>query len=101
MAAEIPLISSAVGQCTGCGGLLFRNMFHICASNMHLHEGAISQEVLKQLLATSYIPAPPTANNSAMLTEPPALAVSNSRTQCEVCEGQLDPAVMHRCHGNN
>ena len=99
--ADIPIVSSAVGLCSGCGGLLFGNVFHICAANMNLHEGAISQEVLKQLLVTSYVPPPPASNNSAMLTEPPAVAVSNSRTHCEACGGALDPAVMHRCAGNN
>lgn len=99
--ADIPVISSAVGLCSACGGLLFRNVFHICAGNMNLHEGAIAQEVLKQLLVTSYVPPPPAANNSAMLTEPPAVAVSNSRTHCDACLQGLDPNVMHKCAGNN
>ena len=98
---DIPIISSAVGQCTACGGLLFRNLFHICAGNMNLHEGAIAQEVLKQLIVTSYVPPPPASNNSAILTEPPAVAVTNSRTHCEACGDALNPHVMHKCAGNN
>lgn len=98
---DIPIVSSAVGLCSGCGGLLFPHVFHICAANMNLHEGAIAQEVLKQLLVTSYVPPPPAANNSAMLTEPPSVAVSNSRTHCEGCQQPLDPKAMHKCAGNN
>ena len=98
---DIPVISNAVGQCTGCGGLLFPNVFHICAANLSLHEGAISQEVLKQLLVTSYVPAPPASNEAGILTEPPVLLVSNSRTHCDACQQALDPNVMHKCAGNN
>lgn len=97
---EIPLISSAVAQCSSCGGLLFRNVFHICAGNMQLHEGAITHEVLKQLMVTSYVHAPPPSNDAGILTEPPVLQVSNSRTQCEACLEPLDPNVMHICAGN-
>ena len=99
--ADIPVISSAVGQCSGCGGLLFPHVFHICAANMNLHEGAIAQEVLKQLLVTSYVPPPPSASDAGMLTEPPLLAVSNSRTHCDACGERLDPNAMHRCDGNS
>ncbi len=97
---DIPLISSAVAQCSGCGGLLFMNVFHICAANMALHEGAIAHEVLKQMAATSYVPAPPPSNDAGLLTEPPAVAVSNSRTHCEACLEPLDPTAMHKCAGN-
>lgn len=101
MANDIPIISAAAGQCTGCGGLLFRNVFHICAANMSLHQDAISQEVLKQMLATSYVPPPPAPSDAGILTEPPVLLVSNSRTHCDACGERLDPNVMHRCAGNN
>ena len=101
MATDIPLVSSAVGICSGCDGLLFPHVFHICAANMALHEGAIAQDVLKQLLVTSYVPPPPAANNSAMLTEPPAVAQTNSRTHCDACLQELNPAVMHKCVGNS
>lgn len=96
-AAPIPLISSAVGQCTGCGGLLFADKFHLCAANLHLHEGAISREVVAQLLVTSYVAAPPAPTTTGILTEPPALNVTNDRTHCEACGLTLDPSVMHRC----
>lgn len=101
MAGEIPIISSAVARCTGCGGLLFANVFHVCAANMALHEGAIAQDVLKQLMATSYVPAPPEPSTSAMLTDPPAVLQTNSRTQCNACLAPLDPNAMHRCAGNS
>jgi len=97
---SIPIISTAVGQCTGCGSLLFANVFHICAANMHLHEGAIAQEVLKQLLVTSYVAAPPAPTTTGIVTEPPALKQTVSRTHCEVCEQRLDPTAMHLCAGN-
>jgi hypothetical protein len=99
MASDIPIISTAAGQCSACGGLLFRNVFHICAGNYSLHQDAISQEVLSQLLATSYVPAPP-SNDAGISTEPPVLLVSNSRTHCDACLEPLDPNVMHICAGN-
>lgn len=68
---------------------------------MHLHEGAIAQDVLKQLLVTSYVPAPPAPSSSPLLTEPPTLAQTTSRTHCEACGQMLDPSIMHRCDGNN
>lgn len=98
--SDIPIVSNAVARCTGCGGLLFVNVFHICAANMSLHEGAISREVLTQIMATSFVPAPPEPSTSAMLTEPPTLNQTTSRTQCEACGEALSPSVMHRCHGN-
>jgi len=97
----IPIVSKAVAQCQGCGGLLFANVFHVCAFNMRLHEGAFSDEELKRLVATSYVPAPPPSNEAGILTEPPLLAVTNSRTHCNACQGALDPNVMHKCAGNN
>lgn len=31
---------------------------------------------------------------------PPELTISKDRTHCEACKLPLDPAVMHRCAGN-
>jgi len=97
---RIPPVTPAVAQCRGCGGLLFANVFHVCAFNVALHEGAFSDEELKRLVATSYIPAPP-SNDAGISTEPPVLLVSDSRTHCEACLEPLDPNVMHKCAGNN
>lgn len=94
-------MSLPVGQCSGCGGLLFANVFHVCAANIHLHEGAIAHEVLTQLMVTSYVPAPPAPSSSAMLSDPPSLTQTSSRTHCEACGQALHPSVMHRCAGNN
>jgi len=33
-------------------------------------------------------------------SEPPVVAVKEGRTHCEACKEPLDPAVMHKCHGN-
>lgn len=99
-AQRIPPSVPAVAQCRGCGGLLFANVFHICAFNRSLHENVFSQEELTRLIATSYVPAPPAPSDAGIMTEPPALAVTNSRTHCEACGNALDPAVMHKCHGN-
>lgn len=98
---KIPPAVPALAQCRGCGGLLFANVFHVCAFNMALHEGAYSPEALKQLIATSYVPVPPPSNEAGIATEPPLLAVSNSRTHCNACLEPLDPNVMHKCAGNN
>lgn len=98
---RIPPALPAIAQCQGCGGLLFANVFHVCAFNMSLHEGAFSQDELRKLIATSYVPAPPAPSDAGILTEPPLLAVSNSRTHCNACGGRLDPNVMHTCAGNN
>jgi hypothetical protein len=97
---RIPPATPAVAQCQGCGGLLFANVFHVCAFNMRLHEGAFSDDELKRLVATSYVPAPPGSNDAGILTEPPVLLVSDSRTHCDVCLEALDPNVMHVCAGN-
>lgn len=96
---RIPSITPAIAQCQ-CGGLLFANVFHVCAFNQSLHEGAFSDDELKKLIATSYVPAPPPSNDAGIATEPPVLLVSNSRTQCEACLEPLDPNVMHVCAGN-
>jgi len=98
---RIPPSVPAVAQCKGCGGLLFANVFHVCAFNMALHEGAFSEDELRQLVATSYVPAPPPSNDAGIATEPPVLLVSNSRTHCDACLEPLHPNVMHRCAGNN
>jgi len=98
---RIPPAMPAVAQCAGCGGLLFANVFHVCAFNVALHEGAYSAEDLKKMIATSFVPAPPASNDAGILTEPPMLMVSNSRTHCEACDQSLDPNVMHKCAGNN
>ena len=97
---RIPPSTSAIAQCAGCGGLLWANVFHVCAFNVALHEGAFSDDELKRLVATSYVPAPPPSNEAGMATEPPTLLVSNSRTQCEACLEPLYPNVMHQCAGN-
>lgn len=97
---RIPPAVPAVAQCA-CGGLLFPNVFHVCAFNMALHEGVFSDDELRKLVATSYVPAPPASNDAGILTEPPVLLVSNSRTHCDACQQALDPNVMHKCAGNN
>jgi len=97
---RIPPVIPAIAQCR-CGGLLFANVFHVCAFNQSLHEGAYSDDELKKLIATSYVPAPPPSNDAGILTEPPILLVSDSRTHCEACLQALDPNVMHKCAGNN
>jgi hypothetical protein len=97
---KIPPATGAVAQCRGCGGLLFANVFHICAFNMNLHEGSFSQEELTRLIAASYVPAPPPSNEAGIVTEPPLLMVSNSRTHCDACLEALDPNAMHVCAGN-
>jgi len=98
---RIPPAVPAVAQCRGCGGLLFANVFHVCAFNMNLHEGSFSPEELTRLVATSYVPAPPPANDAGILTEPPVVLATNSRTHCEACLEPLDPNAMHKCAGNN
>jgi len=97
---RIPPSVPAVAQCQ-CGGLLWANVFHVCAFNQSLHEGAFSADELKNLIATSYVPAPPAPSDAGIATEPPVLLVSDSRTHCEACLTPLNPNVMHKCAGNN
>jgi hypothetical protein len=92
--------TGAIGQCSGCGGLLFANVFHICAANMDLYRGTIAQETLDAMAANSYVPPPPAASDSGVLSAPPDVTVRTGRTHCEHCKEALDPAVYHKCAGN-
>jgi hypothetical protein len=90
----------AIGQCGGCGGLLFANVFHVCIHNIHLYEGSIPKAELDQLASHSYVPPPPMANDSGVFSEPPDVIQKTGRTNCEACGEALNPTVMHTCRGN-
>jgi hypothetical protein len=93
-------MSQPLGQCSGCGGLLFANVFHVCPANVHLYQGTIPQEELDKLVAGSYVPPPPAASDSGVFAEPPELVHKTGRTHCEHCEEPLHPDVYHKCAGN-
>jgi hypothetical protein len=92
--------TGAIGQCQGCGGLLFANVFHVCAANVELYRATIAPDVLSKLVAEGYVAPPPAASDSGVLSAPPEVTVKTDRTHCEHCNEPLDPTVYHKCAGN-
>jgi hypothetical protein len=37
---------------------------------------------------------------AGIITDPPEVTVKTNRTHCEHCQEPLDPAVYHKCAGN-
>lgn len=84
----------ALHVCTACGGYIDPRIMHICLGNIEHYKGS-------KITAPIAAPAlPPGASDSVNLSYPPVLTTSEARTQCEVCEGPLDPNTMHVCKGN-